>query len=77
MRTAWTYLCDGAYLLYDGRLHATSLHLHLRLEHHLLLGLDDVLGPIRSTQHLQDLTWGGLVQENQQVRERVIGRERG
>lgn len=51
-----SYLCNGAYLLYDRCLHATRLH--LLLQEDLLLGrLDDVLSPIGSTDHLQDLTW--------------------
>ncbi len=50
-----SYLCNGAYLLYDRCLHATRLH--LLLQEDLLLGLlDDVLSPIGSTDHLQDLT---------------------
>lgn len=50
-----SYLRNGAYLLYDRRLHATRLH--LLLQEDLLLGLlDDVLRPIGSTHHLQDLT---------------------
>lgn len=55
-----TYLCDGAYLLYDGGLPTARLHLRkdLLLKDHLLLRLDNVLGPVSRTQHLEDLTWG-------------------
>lgn len=50
-------LCDVGYLLYDRRLHAARLH--LLLQEDLLLGLlDEVLGPVGSADHLQDLTWG-------------------
>jgi len=48
-------MSNGAYLLYDRRLHAAGLH--LLLQEDLLLGLDDVLRPVGSTDHLQDLTW--------------------
>lgn len=44
-----------SYLLYDRCLHTARLH--LLLQEDLLLGLlDDVLSPIGSTDHLQDLT---------------------
>ena len=50
----------AGYLLDDGGLHASLLHLgqDLLLQHHLLLRLDDVLGSVRRPHHLQDLTWG-------------------
>ncbi|MEQ2212024.1 hypothetical protein XENOCAPTIV_023332, partial [Xenoophorus captivus] len=44
-----------AYLLYDRSLNATGLH--RLLQNNWLLGLlNDVLSPIGSTHHLQDLT---------------------
>lgn len=44
------------YLLYDRCLHAARLH--LLLQEDLLLGLrDDVLSPVGSANHLQDLAW--------------------
>lgn len=51
-----TYLCEGAYLLYDRGLHATRLHLLLQ-EDLLLRLLDDVLSPVGGADNLQDLTW--------------------
>lgn len=54
-KSGGSYLCNGAYLLYNRSLHATRLH--LLLQEDLLLGLlDDVLSPIGSADHLQDLT---------------------
>lgn len=53
---AWgLFLCKVGYLLYDRRLYAARLH--LLLQEDLLLGLlDDVLSPVGSTDHLQNLT---------------------
>lgn len=61
------------YLLYDRCLHAARLHLLLQ-EDLLLRLLDDVLGPVGSAHHLQDLTWGTVTRTRT---ERLLKKSRG